>query len=72
MNSQNSFLDEAEPHNEAGPHNEAEPQNEVEPKAKNDFIVVGIGASAGGVEALESLFSVMPEKRGMAVVIVQH
>ena len=34
--------------------------------------IVGIGASAGGVEALESLFSVMPERLGMAFVIVQH
>ncbi len=34
--------------------------------------VVGIGASAGGLEALEALFSHMPIKTGMAFVIVQH
>ena len=36
------------------------------------LVVVGIGASAGGVEALEHLFSVMPDSMGMAYVVVQH
>jgi two-component system CheB/CheR fusion protein len=40
--------------------------------ANDDFIVVGIGASAGGVEALEELFSLMPDKMGMAFIVVQH
>ncbi len=35
-------------------------------------VVVGIGASAGGVEALESLFAEMPGSTGAAFVIVQH
>lgn len=34
--------------------------------------VVGIGASAGGLEALERLFQAMPDDTGMAFVIVQH
>src|SRR5687767_10852923 len=34
--------------------------------------VVGIGASAGGLEALEVLFRSMPAKSGMAFVVVQH
>ncbi len=34
--------------------------------------IVGIGASAGGLEALEDLFANMPEKSGYAFVIVQH
>jgi len=34
--------------------------------------VVGIGASAGGLEALERLFERMPNDTGMAFVIVQH
>jgi len=38
----------------------------------DDLIVVGIGASAGGLEALESLFDQMPNRGGMAFVIVQH
>ena len=38
----------------------------------DDFPVVGIGASAGGLEALEQFFRHMPEKSGMAFVIIQH
>lgn len=34
--------------------------------------VVGIGASAGGLEALEQLFRAMPIDTGMAFVVVQH
>jgi PAS domain S-box-containing protein len=34
--------------------------------------VVGIGASAGGLEALEKLFSLMPADAGLAFVVIQH
>lgn len=34
--------------------------------------VVGIGASAGGLEALRAFFSAMPTDTGMAFVVVQH
>ncbi|MBL8744064.1 MAG: histidine kinase, partial [Myxococcales bacterium] len=34
--------------------------------------VVGIGASAGGLEALEQLFAEMPPATGLAFVVVQH
>ena len=37
-----------------------------------DFPIVAIGSSAGGLETLEQFFSNMPEKNGMAFVIVQH
>jgi two-component system CheB/CheR fusion protein len=36
------------------------------------FHIVGIGASAGGLEAIEQLFKKMPPDSGMAFVIVQH
>src|SRR5262245_2218290 len=36
------------------------------------FPVVGIGASAGGLEALHAFFSHVPERSGMAFVVVQH
>ena len=39
---------------------------------ESDLIVVGIGASAGGVEALEKLFAEMPTTLNMAYVIIQH
>ncbi len=37
-----------------------------------DFYVVGIGASAGGLEALERFFKATPSNSGMAFVVVQH
>jgi len=36
------------------------------------LIVVGLGASAGGLKALEQFFSAMPVDSGMAFVVVQH
>ena len=49
------------------------PSTENCPSRKSsELIVVGIGASAGGVEALEKLFNEMPTTTGMAFVIVQH
>ncbi len=36
------------------------------------FPIVGIGASAGGLEALELFLKNIPEKIGMAYVVVQH
>ncbi len=40
--------------------------------ASAQLYVVGIGASAGGLDALEQLFAAMPEDTGMAFVVVQH
>src|SRR6266542_4082939 len=36
------------------------------------FAIVGVGASAGGVEALEHLFKAMPAEPGMAFIIITH
>ncbi|MHC4885979.1 MAG: chemotaxis protein CheB, partial [Planctomycetota bacterium] len=36
------------------------------------FPIVGIGASAGGLEALEHFFTHVPQDSGMAFVVVQH
>jgi two-component system CheB/CheR fusion protein len=38
----------------------------------SSFRVVGIGASAGGLESLERFFGAMPVDSGMAFVVVQH
>jgi two-component system, chemotaxis family, CheB/CheR fusion protein len=40
--------------------------------AAGDFVVVGVGASAGGVEALEQLFSSMPHGVHAAFVVITH
>ncbi len=37
-----------------------------------DFPIMGIGASAGGLEALELLLGSVPENSGIAFIIVQH
>ncbi|MEW6753786.1 MAG: chemotaxis protein CheB [Candidatus Latescibacterota bacterium] len=40
--------------------------------ARVPLAVVGIGASAGGLDALKELFLAMPRDSGMAFVVVQH
>lgn len=42
---------------------------EIEPK---DFYIVGIGASAGGLDAIQKLFDHIPSNTGIAFVIIQH
>ena len=41
-------------------------------RTQNAFPIVGIGASAGGLEALEMFLKHVPAGSGMAFVIVQH
>ncbi len=41
-------------------------------KSTNLFPVVGIGASAGGLDAFKKLISGIPEQSGMAYILVQH
>ncbi len=41
-------------------------------QTKSDFYVVGIGASAGGLEAVEQFFQQMPSDSGMAFCVIQH
>lgn len=50
----------------------AEAQDSHHAKAGAAFYVVGVGASAGGLEALEQLFNAIPHDTGMAFVVVQH
>jgi two-component system, chemotaxis family, CheB/CheR fusion protein len=52
----------------ASPH-EASPQA---PTHRLAFPIVGIGASAGGIDALKALFGAMPADSGMAFVVIQH
>ena len=35
-------------------------------------LVVGIGASAGGLEAFKAFFSTLPADTGMAFILIQH
>ena len=42
------------------------------PAAVQNFPIVGIGASAGGLDAFKRLLAAIPENSGMAYVLVQH
>ena len=53
------------------PGDEPHSSPEVE-KPEAGFPIVGIGASAGGLEALELFLKNVPEDSGMAYVVVQH
>jgi two-component system CheB/CheR fusion protein len=39
---------------------------------RSGFLVVGIGASAGGLEALEEFFNAVPANSGLAFVVISH
>jgi len=47
-------------------------QTETPKKTVQNFPVVGIGASAGGLDAFRKLIQAIPKDSGMAYVIVQH
>lgn len=38
----------------------------------NDFFIVGVGASAGGLNAVRELFSEIPKDTGISFVVIQH
>lgn len=44
----------------------------TEPAAENDWLVVGVGASAGGLQALQQFFSEVGSTPGVAFVVVTH
>src|SRR5580700_8549642 len=43
-----------------------------QPSVPDLFPVVGVGASAGGLEAFKRLIRAIPEDPGMAFILVQH
>ncbi len=53
---------------------EAATTRATEPRGlkRDSFLIVGIGASAGGLEALDQFFRHVPEHSGMAFVVIQH
>jgi two-component system, chemotaxis family, CheB/CheR fusion protein len=42
------------------------------PQGRDDFLIVGIGASAGGLDACRKLVESLPARNGMAFILVQH
>ncbi|MDI3320885.1 CheR family methyltransferase [Pinibacter soli] len=47
-------------------------KNKTKQFPTNGFPVVGVGASAGGLEAFKKLIKAIPETSGMAYILVQH
>lgn len=50
----------------------SDPQSDAPQPERLGHLVVGIGASAGGLAAFQNFFSAMPIDSGMAFVLVQH
>jgi len=50
----------------------SENEKEIPQSELKQYPIVGIGASAGGLEALEQFFENMPKDNGMAFVVIQH
>ena len=48
------------------------PQAKARKRPPTDVMIVGIGASAGGLEAFKAFFTHMPEDGALAFVLVQH
>src|SRR5438067_708439 len=48
------------------------PNDALQEYARSIFPIVGVGASAGGIEAVSLMLQNLPERPGIAVVVVQH
>src|SRR5690606_28039008 len=62
----NADSDKPGPEKSAGHHD-----SPADPRSQK-LLVVAIGASAGGLEALERFFKAMPPDSNMAFVVIQH
>ena len=60
------------PDNTKGQSNELAVPSTTEDKERSSFPIVGMGASAGGLEAFELFFANMPSDSGMAFVLAPH
>src|SRR5215210_8512356 len=45
---------------------------QASPQTGDDFLVVGLGASAGGIKAFKEFFAHVPRESGMAYVVILH
>src|SRR5581483_9972606 len=54
------------------PNPELVTETDYSPPRGNPFPIVGIGASAGGLEAFAQLLAAVPNNTGAAFVLVQH
>jgi two-component system CheB/CheR fusion protein len=54
------------------PELKASSEKKTSVRVTEKFPIIGIGASAGGLEALEQFLSNVPENTGMAFIVIQH
>ena len=54
------------------PKSKASSEKKTGVRDNEKFPVIGIGASAGGLEALEQFLGNVPEESGMAFIVIQH
>jgi len=55
-----------------GEGQDASQLEDVQPRSRAEFSIVGVGASAGGLEAFTQFLHALPEDTGMAIILVQH
>src|SRR5687768_6883408 len=48
------------------------PESDANKPRRDDFLIVGIGASAGGIQALKEFFENVAADSGMAYVVILH
>jgi two-component system CheB/CheR fusion protein len=60
------------PSNKLTPPSILRQQPAIEPSKSSQFPIIGVGASAGGLEAFTQLFRNLPADPGMAFVLIQH
>lgn len=58
--------------NKTSKRNGSEKHRPAEEPSGDKFLVVGVGASAGGIQALKKFFSQIPKDSGMAYVVILH
>jgi two-component system, chemotaxis family, CheB/CheR fusion protein len=68
----NETMNQDEDASIAQSHSLPEAPTGFEERANLDFPVVGIGASAGGIDALSKFFQAVPVDSGIAFVVIQH
>src|ERR1700683_3255968 len=61
-----------EPARTAAPGSGRRPPARDPPSQTANFPIVGIGASAGGLDACRKLLAALPANHGMAFILVQH
>jgi two-component system CheB/CheR fusion protein len=66
------YSDAPQPSEQQLPSKGIVPENDISPPRGNPFLIVGIGASAGGLEAFGQLLSAISPDTDMAFVLVQH